>query len=93
MNVAWLRRWAGLWHMQAEDFCKRPLELAGWSVRIISYRIGGRYLAEVEALDSGVTIARATGEGRGEAEEEAIHTAVKRLNRTRRVDLDLTVGG
>jgi hypothetical protein len=79
--------------MRAEDFRKQPLELAGWSVHISSYRIGGHYLAEVEALDSGVTIARATGERRDEAEEEAIQAAVKRLNRTRRVDLDLTVGG
>jgi hypothetical protein len=79
--------------MRAEDFCKQSLELAGWSVHITSYRIGGHYLAEVEAIDSGVTIARATGEQRGEAEKEAIEAAVKRLNRTRRVDFDLTVGG
>ena len=79
--------------MQAEDFRKQPLELAGWTMQVSSYRIGGHYLAEVEALDSGVTIARATGEARGETEQEAIQTAVKRLSRTRRVDLDLTVGG
>ena len=79
--------------MRAEDFRKQPLELGGWTVHITSYRIGGQYLAEVEALDSGVTIARATGDAREKAEEEAMQRAVKRLSRTRRVDLDLTVGG
>ena len=79
--------------MRAEDFCKQSLELEGWTVNITSYRIGGHYLAEVEAIDSGVTIARATDETRGKAEERAIGKAVERLNRTRRVDLDLTVGG
>ena len=62
-------------------------------VHVSSYRIGVHYLVEVEALDSGVTIARATDGDRAKAEEEAIQTAAKRLSRTRRVDLDLTVGG
>jgi hypothetical protein len=79
--------------MRAEDFRKQPLELQGWSVHVTSYRIGGQYLAEVEALDSGVTIARATDETRAIAEEHAVQVALRRLNRTRRVDLDLTVGG
>jgi hypothetical protein len=79
--------------MRAEDFRKEPLELEGWSVHVTSYRIAGRYLAEVEALDSGVTIARATGEARVGAEKDAIQKALQRLRGTRRVDLDLTVGG
>jgi hypothetical protein len=79
--------------MWAEEFQKQPLELEGWPVNVTSYRIGGLYLAEVEAISSGVTVARATNEAREIAEEQAIETAVKRLGRTRRVDLDLTVGG
>ena len=79
--------------MRAEDFRKQPLELEGWAVHVTSYRIGGHYLAEVEALDSGVTIARATGEARVTVEEDAIQKALQRLRRTRRVDLDLTGGG
>jgi hypothetical protein len=79
--------------MRAEDFQKKPLELAGWTVTLTSYRLGGRYLAEVESISSGVTIARANHEARTAAEELAIETALKRLVKTRRVDLDLTVGG
>jgi hypothetical protein len=79
--------------MRAEDFKKHPLELDGWMVNVTSYRIGGLYVAEVEAISSGATIARATNEARAIAEKQVIETAVKRLGRTRRVDLDLTVGG
>lgn len=81
--------------MRAEEFGKRPLELEGWTVHLVSYRIGDRYVAEVEDISSGVTIARNIDEVCRVAEEHAIETAVKRLSRTRRVNLDLsrTVGG
>lgn len=79
--------------MQAEDFHKQLMELEGWMVNLTSYRINGRYLAEVEAISSGVTIARATHEARAVAEQDALGAAIKRLSRTRRMDLDLTVGG
>jgi hypothetical protein len=79
--------------MRAEEFRKRSLELEGWSVHLSSFQIGGQYLAEVEVEASGVTIARATDEARVIAEERAVETAVRRLTRPRRLDLDLTVGG
>jgi len=79
--------------MRAEEFRKQPLELEGWSVHLSSFRIGHQYLAEVEVESSGVTIARATHETRAIAEEQAIETAANRLSRTRRLDLNLTVGG
>ncbi len=79
--------------MRAEDFRKHPRELEGWAVHVTSYRIGGHYLAEVEAVDSGVTFARATDEARDKAEERAVEKAVERLSRTRHADMDLTVGG
>ena len=62
-------------------------------MHLSSFRIGSRYLAEVEVESSGVTIARATDDARAIAEEQAVHTAIRRLTRTKRLDLDLTVGG
>lgn len=79
--------------MRAEGFQKQTLELAGWSVQLTSYRIGSQFLAEIEAEESGVAIARATSETRTGAEQSAIETAIRRLTRTRRLDLHLTVGG
>jgi dsRNA-specific ribonuclease len=88
--VAWL--W-DLSHMRADDFQKQPLELEGWAVTVTSYRIGGQYVVEVETISSGVTVARANHESRAIAKEQAIETALRRLARTRRIDLDLMVGG
>jgi hypothetical protein len=79
--------------MRAEDFQKQPLELAGWSVQLTSYRLGTQFLAEIEVQSSGVTIARATNQIRNIAEEQAIEAAIRRLTRKQRLDLDLTVGG
>ena len=62
-------------------------------VTVTSYRIGGQYVAEVESVSSGVTVARANHETRAFAQQQAVETALRRLARTRRVDLDLTVGG
>jgi hypothetical protein len=79
--------------MRAEDWKKRELELEGWPVMVSSYQIGDSYVTEVESTTSGATIARATRKTRAEAELEALETAAKRLLRTRRTDLGLTVGG
>jgi hypothetical protein len=79
--------------MRAEDFRKQTLEVEGWSVYLSSYCVGGRYVAEVEVDPSGVTIARVTDKTRAIAEELAMEAAARRLNRARRFDFDLTVGG
>jgi hypothetical protein len=79
--------------MLPDDCRKRLVEIAGWEVQVTSYRIGTRYLAEVEAVSPEVTIARAIDDVRFIAEELAIQTANLRLTRPRPLDLDLTVGG
>ena len=79
--------------MRAEHWQSQTLELDGWSVQLTSYFIGGLYLAQVEGLSSGVTIARATEASRDNAENRALAKALTRLRSTRRIDLDLTVGG
>jgi hypothetical protein len=79
--------------MLPADRRKRPVEVAGWELEVTSYQIGTRYLAEVEAVSSGVTIARAIDDARFIAEKLAIQTAALRLTRPRPIDLDLTVGG
>jgi hypothetical protein len=79
--------------MRAEDWYRREFELEGWPVKLTGYRIGGAYLAEIESTDSGATIARATGKTQAEAEKDVLETATRRVLRTRRTDLGLTVGG
>ena len=79
--------------MRAEHWQSQTLELEGWSVQLRSYFLGGRYVAEVEADSSGVTISRAAEVSRDDAENRALEKAVTRLRSTRRIDFDLTVGG
>lgn len=69
--------------MRAEDYQRRREELAGWPVGIVSYRLGDRFICEVDNVSPGARIARAEGASRDEAEQAALNTAERRLGRTR----------
>ena len=79
--------------MRASNWQKEDLELDGWAVQLRSYAINDQYLAEVEVVSSGVTIARATETIRAEAEQQALGKALQRLQATRQTPSDLMVGG
>jgi hypothetical protein len=68
--------------MRAEDYQRRRQELAGWPVGIVSYRLGDRFICEIENVSPGARVARAEGATREEAERAAITTAERRLGRT-----------
>jgi hypothetical protein len=69
--------------MRAEDYQRRRQELAGWPVGIVSYRLGDRFICEIDNANPGARLARAEGSTREEAERAAIETAERRLGRTR----------
>ncbi len=69
--------------MRAEDYQRRREEVAGWPVGIVSYRLGDRFICEVDNVSPGARIARAEGASREEAEQAALTTAERRLGRTR----------
>jgi hypothetical protein len=69
--------------MRAEGFTERSDEIAGWGVRITSFRIGDQYHATVENTAVGARIARGTGTSRDSAEAEALEKAHRRLVQTR----------
>jgi hypothetical protein len=69
--------------MRAEDYQRRREELAGWPVGIVSYRLGERYICEVDNVSPGARIARAEGASREDAEGKALADATRRLGRTR----------
>jgi hypothetical protein len=79
--------------MRAEDWSHENIELEGWPILIVSFRLGDNYVVQAESTSSGVTIARATATTRFKAYRQAIDSATRRLARTRIVDLSLTVGG
>ena len=69
--------------MRAEDYQRRREELAGWPVSIISYKLGDRYVCEIDNISPGARVARAEGASREEAERLAREAAERRLGRTR----------
>lgn len=70
--------------MKAESFRVTELELAGWPVRITSYRIGRTWHAKADNVSPGANIARARAEAREQAEDKVIARASERLGATRR---------
>lgn len=69
--------------MRAEDYQRRREELAGWPVGIVSYKLGDRFICEVDNVSPGARLARAEGPTREEAERRAKATAENRLAQTR----------
>ena len=74
--------------MKPEDHSERTLELAGWPVRVISYKLGDKYLATADNVSPGANIARAQGPTKEEAEREVLAKAEERLARTRKMPLE-----
>ena len=72
-------------HMRAEDYSTRTLELQGWKVKLTSYRLGNTFHCTADNVEPGAWIARAQGATREEAEERACQRARELLARTPRV--------
>jgi hypothetical protein len=69
--------------MRAEEYAEHVDEVAGWGVRVTSFRAGERYHATVENTAVGARIARGTGATRESAEGDALGKAERRLLETR----------
>ena len=67
--------------MRAEAYQRRRQELAGWPVVIVSYRLGARFVCEIES--AGARIAHSEGADRAAAEQKAMAAGSERLGRTR----------
>jgi hypothetical protein len=70
--------------MKSEEFRERREELNGWTVNVVSYRVGDRFYCTVDNVDPGARFARAEGASRDAAEAAAIEKATKYLKQTRR---------
>ena len=68
----------------ATEFTTDHQELAGFPVRITTYRVGEGYHCRIDNVSPGATIARASGSTAIEARDEATTSAQERLLRTRR---------
>jgi hydroxyacylglutathione hydrolase len=70
--------------MKPTEYSERTLELAGWKVRLTSYRLGEKYFCKADNVEPGACITRAQGTSKEEAEQMAITQSEKFLSQTRR---------
>lgn len=74
--------------MKPEDHSERTLELAGWPVRVTSYKLGDTYRAHADNVSPGANIAHAIGATKDEAEQRVLAKAEERLAKTRVIPLE-----
>jgi hypothetical protein len=72
---------------QTRDYQEREIELNGWPVRLTTYRLGSRYVAQADNVSPGAVLARFAAESLEEAEANAISKARHLLGKTRRHDV------
>jgi len=70
--------------MRAEEYGERTLQLAGWDVRLTTYKLGDTYYSHADNVSPGAALARTSAPTREEAERKAIARAEELLARTRR---------
>jgi hypothetical protein len=71
--------------VKPEEHAERTIEVAGWPLRVTSYRLGAEWHAKADNVSPGAWFARTTGPTRAEAEDAAVARACERLERTRRL--------
>ena len=69
---------------ETEDYTEHQEEIAGWQVKIVTYKIGGVYHCTIDNVDPGARFARAESATREEAEHLALEKARKYLAQTRK---------
>ena len=58
-----------------EDYSDRTQDLAGWPIRIVSYRLEGTYRTTIDNTDPGAWVVKTTGATKDEAESTALKEA------------------
>jgi len=71
--------------MEPSEHSERKLELAGWPVRLTTFKLGDTYHCTVDNVSPGARIARTEGKTKEEAEQKATEVAERRLARTRKM--------
>lgn len=73
--------------MKAEEYQERQTQIAGWPVKLASYRLGATWHSKADNVSPGAALARTTGATRQEAEDKALQRAGELLGRTRRQEV------
>jgi hypothetical protein len=73
--------------VNSENFAERHVEIDGWPVKLISYRLGEKYVCQADNVSPGVCLARFTAATPEEAEAKALSKAKHLLGKTRRLEV------
>ena len=58
-----------------EEYSERKLQLAGWPVTIVTFRLGAVYHTTIDNTDPGAWVVKAQGASKQEAESKALTEA------------------
>ena len=70
--------------MKAEEYKETKETLAGWPVRVVSYRLGSTYHVSISNEEPGARIVRGAGPNLAEVEAKARKDAAEALAKMRR---------
>lgn len=67
-----------------EEYSERKEQLAGWEVRIVTYRLESTYRTTIDNTDPGAWVVKAEGATKHEAESKAIKEAETLLEKVKK---------
>lgn len=70
--------------MKPEEYSERTVEVDGWPVRLITYRLGEKWHTKADNVSPGANLARIEADSKEDAETQALERARQLLGRTRR---------
>jgi hypothetical protein len=68
----------------SNEFQEREIQLAGWPVKLTSYRVGEKFVCQADNVSPAACLARFAAPTLDEAESQAISKAAHLLSKTRR---------
>ncbi len=70
--------------MKPLEYAERQVEIAGWPVRLTSYKLGDVFHCQADNVSPGAWLTRTTGATREEAHQKALSRVQELLARTKR---------
>jgi hypothetical protein len=67
-----------------EDYSERTEQLAGWPIRIVTYRLSGLYHTTIDNTDPGAWVVKAQGATKQETESKALKEAEGLLEKVKK---------
>ena len=67
-----------------EEYAERTTQLAGWNVRIVTYKLGSVYRTTIDNTDPGAWVVKAEGATKQAAESKAMKEAEALLEKVKK---------